>query len=102
VQSGSCWTLPAVIATPLAMVLSELLLNAAEHAQAARIELSIDRDGPVLRVAVRDDGRGFDAEQVNGLGLQIVRTLVAEQLGGSLTWDAAQQGTRAVIETRVP
>jgi two-component sensor histidine kinase len=102
VQSGSCGTLPAVIATPLAMVLSELLLNAAEHAQAARIELSIDRDGPVLRVAVRDDGRGFDAEQVNGLGLQIVRTLVAEQLGGSLTWDAAQQGTRAVIETRVP
>jgi two-component sensor histidine kinase len=102
VQSGSFGTLPAVIATPLAMVLSELLLNAAEHAQAARIELSIDRDGPVLRVAVRDDGRGFDAEQVNGLGLQIVRTLVAEQLGGSLTWDAAQQGTRAVIETRVP
>jgi two-component sensor histidine kinase len=101
-QVGRFATLPAALATPLAMVLSELLLNAAEHAGAGEIRLGAHRDGDVLRVSVEDDGVGFDAAAASGLGLQIVRTLVTEQIGGSLEWDETNHGTRARILARVP
>ncbi len=102
IQVGRFSTLPAAVATPLAMVLSELLLNAAEHAGAAHIELCAEREDSLIRVWVKDDGVGFDAESATGLGLQIVRTLVTEQLSGTLEWEAAEHGTRVRIETRVP
>lgn len=101
-QVGRFATLPAAVATPLAMVLSELLLNAAEHAGASRIRLTVDRSRDAMVVRVVDDGCGFDASQATGLGLQIVRTLVAEQLAGVLEWEVSQSGTRVRIETRVP
>ncbi len=101
-QSGSFATLPAALATPLAMALSELLLNAAEHAEADSIVLRVQRDGEVLTCWVEDDGKGFAVAQTSGLGLQIVRTLVTEQLGGTLDWEDARHGTRARIGTRVP
>jgi two-component sensor histidine kinase len=101
-QKGVFATLPAAVATPLAMVLSELLLNAAEHAGATRIELGVERDERMLRVWVADDGTGLPAGGTSGLGLQIVRTLVAEQLGGSLSWQAGKNGTTARIDTQLP
>jgi two-component sensor histidine kinase len=90
---GAFGELPAATATPLVMAVTELLHNAAEHAfpadgQPGSIELVAERDGDDLVVRVRDDGRGlpegFDAAASDGLGLQIVRTLVTSELGGSL------------------
>ena len=53
------------------------------------IELVAERTGDDLVVRVRDDGRGlpdgFDPVADDGLGLQIVRTLVTTELGGSLS-----------------
>jgi two-component sensor histidine kinase len=52
---------------------------------------------------VRDDGRGlptdFDPDDSEGLGLQIVRTLVASELGGSLTMGTpvGHPGTEVVL-----
>ena len=99
-QDGHFGQLPAETATPLAMVLSELLLNAAEHASARRITLAVQRLGSELSVWVSDDGRGRGDAEV-GLGLQIVATLVAEQLHGQLTWEKAT-GTRARIDAQIP
>ncbi len=84
--------MPAVAATPLVLVVTELLHNAAEHAfpdgSPGSIELVAERDGDDLVVRVVDDGRGlpegFDPVASDGLGLQIVRTLVTSELGGSL------------------
>jgi len=101
-RSGRFATLPASVATPLAMVLSELLLNAAEHAGASDIELRVQRDDSAIVVWVTDDGSGFDADAASGLGLQIVRTLVTDQLSGDLEWEQAEHGTRVRIQTRVP
>jgi two-component sensor histidine kinase len=101
-QSGRFATLPAAVATPLAMALSELLLNAAEHAGAATIELQVERAEDHLQVWVSDDGAGFDAAGATGLGLQIVRTLVTEQIGGTLEWEETAHGTRAKIKAQVP
>jgi len=110
-RTGSFGELPAAAATPLVLAVTELLHNAAEHAfpdgEEGSIELVAERDGDGLVVRVRDDGRGlpegFDAAASDGLGLQIVRTLVVSELGGSLTMTsppataAGQLGTEVVL-----
>jgi two-component system, sensor histidine kinase PdtaS len=89
---GSFGELPAAAATPLVLAVTELLHNAAEHAfegEPGVIELIAERDGEGLVVRVRDNGRGlpegFDPVGSDGLGLQIVRTLVTSELGGTLS-----------------
>jgi signal transduction histidine kinase len=50
-------------------VVTEALTNVAKHAQAARAEVHVRRDGDVLRVVVTDDGRG-GADPALGTGLR--------------------------------
>jgi two-component sensor histidine kinase len=91
-REGSFGALPAEVATPLAMVLTELLQNAVEHAWpgggTGEITVAPTRRGGRLRVRVSDDGvglpAGFDAGVPGSLGLSIVRTLVESELGGTL------------------
>jgi two-component system, sensor histidine kinase PdtaS len=106
-RSGSFGELPAAAATPLVLAVTELLHNAAEHAfpdgEPGVIELAVERDGDDLVVRVRDDGLGlpdgFDPTASQGLGLQIVRTLVTSELGGDLEMRTpdGQGGTEVVL-----
>ncbi|MET9274023.1 sensor histidine kinase [Kribbella sp. NPDC003557] len=50
-------------------VVTEALANVAKHAEAAQVEVRVTRDGDVLRVEVRDDGRG-GADPARGTGLR--------------------------------
>ena len=83
--------------------MTELLHNAAEHAfpdgEPGSIELVAERDGDDLVVRVRDNGRGlpegFDPAASDGLGLQIVRTLVTSELGGALSMSSPPAGAPA-------
>ncbi len=97
-RSGSFGVLPAQVATPLALALTELVQNAVEHGYSGGgggpggsglIEVRVDRSDTSLRLEVLDDGAGlpdgFDLDRCAQLGLHIVRTLVTEQLQGSLT-----------------
>lgn len=79
-------------ATALALVLNELINNALAHGFAARSAGALDvelvaSDG-ALEVRVNDDGvglpPGFDLAASAHLGLRIVGTLVAKDLGGSM------------------
>jgi len=87
---GSFGVLGATVATPLAMVLTELLQNAFEHGldggAGTVLEVTALRTGDRLMITVVDDGRGlpmgFDPRTAGNLGLQIVRTLVQGELGG--------------------
>jgi two-component sensor histidine kinase len=115
---GDGGVLPAGVATPLAVVLNELLQNAVDHAYPAEIDLTgepgrvqvgIDRDGESLTLRVTDDGVGlpprFDIESSTGLGLSIVRTLVTTDLSGAITvrrgeGDGDRPGTEVTL--RVP
>ena len=95
--TGQFGMLPATVATPLAMVLTELLQNALQHGfgtlsarrrGAGIIEVVAARAPEQLTVTVTDSGAGlppgFDLENTTSLGLQIVRTLVEGELGGRL------------------
>ncbi|MEV4299970.1 sensor histidine kinase [Microbispora rosea] len=88
---GSFGVLPAAVATPIAMVLTELLQNAVEHGFAhcsGNVQIVVSRDADRLQFTVADDGKGlpedFDLEATGSLGLQIVRTLVVGELSGRL------------------
>ena len=91
-REGTFGVLPAELATPLVMVLNELLLNAAEHAFApgasGSVVITVFRERRQLEVHVTDDGQGlphgFDPESSGRLGLQIVRTLVTGELRGTI------------------
>ncbi|WP_214323553.1 sensor histidine kinase [Nonomuraea sediminis] len=85
---GAFGILPSLIATPLAMALTEVLQNALQHGHPGRLQVVVSR-GERLDVLVWDDGKGlpedFDLETSTSLGLQIVRTLVEGELSGKLS-----------------
>jgi two-component system, sensor histidine kinase PdtaS len=115
--TGHFGLLPSAVATPLSMVLTELLQNALEHgfggpayknaaAEGGTIEVRVTRAPERLTVAVSDSGAGlptgFDLESTTSLGLQIVRTLVVAELGGQLSIEPrAGGGTLATVNLPV-
>ncbi|MDF2979323.1 MAG: integral rane sensor signal transduction histidine kinase [Actinomycetospora sp.] len=73
-------------------VVSEAVTNAAKHASASRVEVSVVPDGGELRVEVADDGvGGADAE---GSGLRGLADRVAAVGGQLLVSSPARGGTR--------
>jgi two-component sensor histidine kinase len=76
-------------AIPLALILNELLTNAAKHganrAGDPTVRVRLTRQGDSFVLYVEDDGPGFDLESVRqrSSGLQLVQGL-ARQLGGKL------------------
>ncbi len=106
-RDGSFGMLPAEVATPLVMILNELLLNAVEHGFAdggtGEVVVGVQRERRRLRVTVADTGQGlpsdFHLEARDRLGLQIVRTLATGELRGEITLRARPGGgTEAVLE----
>jgi len=96
--------LPARQATACAMVINELLQNAVEHGYERRsggtvlVQLTDEGDG--VTITVQDDGVGlpadFDRGQAESLGLQIVQTLVEQDLRGHFELKGGN-GVRAVV-----
>jgi signal transduction histidine kinase len=82
--------LPEQVEIAAYYVVSEALTNAAKHAEASVVQIRVDtieRDGSdVLRVEVRDDGRGA-ANMSGGTGLIGLKDR-AEALGGRLVLDS--------------
>jgi two-component sensor histidine kinase len=106
---GSTGDLPSDVATPLALIVAELIQNAVEHAfgdlqRILTVTVEMARRPRELRVAVSDDGVGLPAEftldRDANLGLQIVRTLVESELGGTIHVAPREGGTR--VELTLP
>ena len=82
-------TLDLQIASPLALILNELLTNAIKHGfpepGSGHIQVAISTAGDKGALSIRNDGVVVDHKQLDttGLGLQVVKTL-ARQIGGSL------------------
>jgi GAF domain-containing protein len=76
---------------------AEALTNAAKHARASAADVEVAADGGVLRVCVRDDGRG-GADFGHGSGLVGLRDRV-EALGGQIFLDSPRgAGTSLRVE----
>jgi two-component sensor histidine kinase len=90
---GDGGRIPSAIATPLSVVLTELLQNAVDHgfpegSGGGSVVVQLANTGHELQLCVIDDGRGVDGnfrlEDATGLGLSIVRTLVTTELNGRI------------------
>lgn len=109
---GRVGDVPGELATPLAVVLNELIQNAVDHAFPSgrdgvavrgRVRVLLARDTAQVVVEVADDGVGlpaeFDLETSAGLGLSIVHTLVTSEMHGTIEVHS-DGGARVVV--RVP
>ncbi|EFA22133.1 sensor histidine kinase [Bifidobacterium gallicum] len=111
---GSFGMMPAQDATPLSLVLTELITNAVEHGYEGRkeghITITVSREGKILNVVVEDDGIGIDHEEHggmarssgSGLGTQIINTFVTNDFGGTVDWQPREEGgTRVILKMKL-
>jgi two-component sensor histidine kinase len=116
--NGDLGSLPTDVATPLAIVLAEILTNAVEHAftefggpngdDVGVVALTLRTEGRTAVAEVRDNGRGlgenFSLEVPTSLGLSIVRDLVRNQLHGTIEMrsNTPDEGGGTLVVLRVP
>jgi two-component sensor histidine kinase len=101
---GPSLYLPAQQATTCAIIVNELIQNAVEHAfgEAGRgtITVRLAEKDDIIQISITDDGRGlpegFTFDGADSLGLQIVRTLVQEDLKGGIQLHNGE-GTKIII-----
>ncbi|MDQ1293256.1 MAG: two-component system, sensor histidine kinase PdtaS [Actinomycetota bacterium] len=103
-RRGRFGELGAQNATPLALVLTELVTNAVEHGLASRggvVVVGARRVGQRLTTVVRDDGDGLPegfTVGATGLGTQIVQALVGGEMRGQINWRSpASGGTEVTV-----
>jgi signal transduction protein with GAF and PtsI domain len=98
---GDAIVLASKPATSLALVINELLANALEHAfvgqEQGSVVISLRRTSRDFVVEVHDDGVGLPRERPASLGLEIVETLVRDDLRGKLTFKSSSMGTSVLI-----
>jgi signal transduction histidine kinase len=82
----------------------EVLFNAAKHASASRIEITVRRTSSSMAIEVRDNGRGFVQGRPSSSGLSVgrfglfsVRARLAVHGGSLRIISRRAKGTRAVI-----
>jgi signal transduction histidine kinase len=84
-------------------ILQESLTNAARHARASRVKVSIGLSDGAVALRVRDDGRGFspeDPRKPGSFGLMGLRER-AYLLGGEVSI-ASEPGRGTTVEVRIP
>jgi signal transduction histidine kinase len=91
--------LPSSLEATAYFITAEALTNVVKHAQAGRSEVRATVDGGVLRLEVRDDGRG-GATAEGSSGLLGLRDR-AEAIGGQLDVDSPPGGG-TVVTARLP
>lgn len=107
---GSLGEMPGEVAMPMAVVVTELVQNAIDHAApdggTVVVSMRVTPSAFVLKVSDSGPGvpDGFSLDRDAGLGLTIVRTFVVHDLGGTVSIRAASGGTPrgAVVEVTVP
>ncbi len=92
--------------TVLYRVAQEALTNVARHAQASRVEASIQRLSNSVRMQIKDNGKSFDVERTlhtgksRRMGLLGMRERV-EMVGGKFTVESAP-GHGTTVQAQIP
>ena len=101
---GKIGSLESRLATPLSLVVTELIHNALEHGLAesgSNLRIELQRYSNEGLVTISDDGvglpDGFNLATSANLGLQIVLTLTENELNGELKLESSEKGTQAKL-----
>ncbi len=100
---GDCLPLNEQMRSLLYRAVRELLVNVAKHAEARNVRIVLDRAEQGFRIAVQDDGKGFDVSTLKGRGkgggfgmLSVRERLV--RVGGAFAVESAQgKGTKVTM-----
>ncbi len=98
--------IPSEASVHVASICREALTNVQKHADAARVTVHLDNDATNLRLAITDDGRGFDAAAL-GMGEwphygRAAMEKRAGLIGGTISWIAAENGPGTKVLLLVP
>ena len=103
---GASRDLHPILRDEVYRIAGEALRNAFRHAQARRVEVEIRYDPRRLRIRIRDDGRGIEAQvfekegRAGHWGLRGMRER-AQEIGGKLdVWSEVNSGTE--VELSIP
>lgn len=101
-RTGELGSLDPRIATPLSLIVTELIHNALEHGLAEsgnQLRITANRTTEGAQIIIFDDGvglpDGFSLSESSNLGLQIVRTLTENELRGNIDLVRTDSGTEA-------
>ncbi len=86
--------MPAELTAELVQLVKESLSNALRHSGAGEIAIRVGCGQNQVVMSVSDDGRGFDAELVAGIGFGLAN--MADRVaaaGGSFRVDTSEVGT---------
>jgi len=101
--TGKPTPLSSVIQQSVFFTVCEILNNVEKHADAGKVNVLIAWSKDNLKVSVKDDGNGFEPEQVlgrNRFGLQIMRERISGIKGSLMINSSYNEGT--VVSISVP
>jgi two-component sensor histidine kinase len=101
-EMTTSFQIPPEQALPVALIVTELVLNAQKHAfpsglrnDVGTVEIRADVDRDEASIEVEDDGRGlpehFDIEAVNGTGMLVIKSQISG-IGGRVVHQAGKFG----------
>ncbi|MGA2433978.1 MAG: ATP-binding protein [Bryobacteraceae bacterium] len=91
---------PEEYRTCIFRVVQEALHNSSRHAEAKTVRIGVRQDGEWILLTVEDDGRGFEATRVRGLGLIGMEERV-KHLNGTFQVQS-HSGTGTVLKIALP
>jgi len=100
---GTSINLSSRQAVPLALTINELITNSLKHGIApfggGSIELLLNEQNGMINLVISDTGgtNALKDKPSKGLGLQIVQSLVSEQLGGIFKLESQDGLTKAMV-----
>jgi signal transduction histidine kinase len=92
--------LPEEHKTCIYRIVQEALHNCEQHSGALQVEVAVRQEQDCLRLAIRDDGHGFDPRRQRGMGLLGIEERV-NHLDGSFTVESSP-GSGTSIEVVLP
>ena len=97
-----CDDLPDEYKTCIFRVVQEALHNCSSHACASNVRIRVQQAKHRVTLSIQDDGKGFDSEQVKGLGLLGIQERVAHLGGNCSVHSAPGSGTILSIDLPLP
>jgi signal transduction histidine kinase len=85
-------------------VICELINNTIKHAQAKKINISLNKDGEYLNIVYKDDGKGFDVDNVinqpasSGMGFSNIYSRINSLKGEINIESEHKKGTLVTIK----
>ncbi|MGA8258201.1 MAG: sensor histidine kinase [Nocardioides sp.] len=101
VEAGQLGQLPAAVDVAAYRIVAEAVTNAARHARAHNLHLSLLRTCSELEVRICDDGIGLPDVMVPGVGLRSMKER-AEELGGSCGISSQPDSHGTTVLARLP